>query len=67
MKTSDTHMGWFKIDYRTDKAIKVIDIESGVVDWVPLSQVDEIHEEPDGTFTIVMAKWLARKKGFTME
>jgi hypothetical protein len=66
-RTSDTYTGAFVIERRTDNAIKLTDIESGLVDWVPLSQVEEIHDQPDGTVLVTMQKWIARKKGFCDE
>ena len=37
------------------------------MEWVPLSQVEEIHDQPDGTVLVTMQKWIARKKGFCDE
>lgn len=67
MNAADAYEGWFRIERRTEKALQVTHIETGVIEWVPESQVSEIHEQPDGTYVIVMAKWIARKKGFTDE
>jgi len=33
-------------------------------DWIPLSQVSEIHKKPNGSVEIVVAEWIAKKKGF---
>lgn len=63
----DYYTGSFNIERRTDNAIKLTHLDTGVVDWVPLSQVEEIHEQPDGTVLVVMQKWIARKKGFCDE
>jgi len=67
MNAADAYEGWFRIERRTEKALQVTHIETGLIEWVPESQVSEIHEQPDGTYVIVMAKWIARKKGFTDE
>ena len=67
LKTADVWTGWFRIEVRTAAAVRITDIASGVIEWVPLSQVEEIHEQPDGTYLITMQKWIARKKGFCDE
>ena len=67
MDTRDAYTGWFRIEHRTEKALRVTHIETGIVEWVPESQVSEIHEEPYGTYAIVMSKCIARKKGFCDE
>jgi urease gamma subunit len=64
-KAADYYTGHFRIEHRTDKALRVTQIDSGLVEWLPESQVEEIHEQPDGTFLITMSKWIARKKEFT--
>lgn len=51
-----------KVLKETDKAILV---HFSVVDkthWIPLSQVSEIHNDPE-TPTVVIASWIAAKKG----
>lgn len=48
----------------TDAAILIIDPASGEEIWLPLSQVDEIHRDPNGNSgTIVMSDWIAKQKG----
>ena len=65
--STNVHTDTFQIERRTDNAIKLTHLETGVVDWVPLSQVEEIHEQPNGTVLVTMQKWIARKKGFCDE
>lgn len=65
LREIDAYTGTFNIDRRTDNAVKVIHQETGIIEWVPLSQIEEIHEQPDGSCLIIMQKWIARKKGFT--
>jgi hypothetical protein len=51
-----------KVLKETDKAAL---IHFSVVDethWIPLSQVSEIHNDPE-TPTVVIASWIASKKG----
>ena len=51
-----------KVIKETDKAILV---HFSVVDethWIPLSQVSEIHNDPE-TPTVVIASWIAAKRG----
>jgi len=51
-----------KVLKEMDKAILV---HFSVVDethWIPLSQVSEIHNDPE-TPTVVIASWIAAKKG----
>ena len=65
--TSDVFTGTFVIERRTEKAVKLTDTDSGLIDWIPLSQVEEIHDQPNGTVLVTMQKWIARKKGFCDE
>lgn len=67
LKARDAYTGWFRIEHRTDKAVRITQIDTGLVEWVPLSQVDQIDEQPDGTYVIIMSKWIARTKGFCDE
>lgn len=67
LKQSDVWTGWFRLEVRTNAAVRLTDIASGVMEWVPLSQVEEIHDQPDGTVLVTMQKWIARKKGFCDE
>jgi hypothetical protein len=48
----------------TDKAIKVYDEDIGDL-WIPLSQVEEMHFNPEGYGTIVVSDWIAKKSGLT--
>lgn len=46
----------------TEKAI--LCTIAGKETWIPLSQVHEIHREPDGkTGSIVVSEWIAKEKG----
>ena len=50
----------------TDAAVKICDVVTDEVFWIPLSQVDEMHgKQRDGTGegSIVMSDWIARQKG----
>ena len=45
----------------TEEALKVS--VHGEVHWFPLSTVDSITKRKDGTCTVVIAAWIAKKKG----
>lgn len=47
----------------SDKAIQVTSAETGEVMWLPLSQVESIERETDGTGSITMTQWIAKQKG----
>lgn len=47
----------------TDSAVLIEDPASDTQHWIPLSQVEEMHRNPDHTGTIVMSQWIAGKKG----
>lgn len=49
----------------TDNAVLVVDHESGEEIWFPLSQVDSMHFDKNGTGHIVVSDWIAREKGLT--
>lgn len=44
-------------------AVLIADPETGEELWIPLSQVEEMHRDKNNLGTIVMTKWIARKKG----
>jgi len=53
----------FIIVKETDKAI-LIEYTDSVV-WIPLSQIEAIHRDPQkGTARVVMSEWIAKQKGF---
>ena len=52
-----------RIQAETTNAILIYDFASESDVWIPLSQVDEIHRQKDGTATIVVSDWIARVKG----
>lgn len=52
-----------RIQAETANAILIHDFASESDVWIPLSQVDEIHRQKDGTATIVITDWIARVKG----
>lgn len=53
-----------KIERETDMAMLVTSTDTGVREWIPLSQVHRITRDPrTGLATIYMAEWLATKKG----
>lgn len=62
----ETWEGVFEVKARTTKAVLVVDIGSGEEVWLPWSMIDEVHAVPErpGCSRIVMARWLAEKKGF---
>lgn len=47
----------------TDSAVKILDHSTGEEMWIPLSQVDEMHFDKNDHGTIIMTRWIARKKG----
>ena len=66
-KQTDVHTDKYQIEHRTDNAVRLTHLDTGLVEWVPLSQVEEIHDQPNGTVLVTMKKWIARKKGFCDE
>lgn len=44
-------------------AVLLLDHATGEEIWIPLSQVDEMHFDPDGNGEVVMTAWIAKKKG----
>lgn len=53
-----------KIERETEMAMLVTSTDTGVREWVPLSQVSKIVRDPrTGLATIRMAEWVANKKG----
>lgn len=52
-----------RIQVETTNAIRIYDFASESDVWIPLSQVDEIHRQKDGTAIIVITDWIARVKG----
>ena len=51
--------------HETDNAVLVTDDDSGEEIWFPLSQVESMHRDKNGTGTIVVSDWIARQKGLT--
>lgn len=49
--------------HETDSAILVKHTESGEELWFPLSAVESMHRDAKGEGTMVVADWIARKKG----
>ena len=47
----------------SDTAVLVLDPASGEELWIPFSQTEAMHRNPDHTGKIVMTRWIARKKG----
>jgi hypothetical protein len=63
MKDNKTYEHVFvKRQVETDKAVLLID-DTGEEVWLPLSQVEEMHEAKDGTVRVVMSEWIAKQKG----
>lgn len=62
-RLADCHTDNFTIKHRTDAALHVTHLETGEVMWLPKSQIEEIHEQPNGSVKITMTKWIAQKKG----
>lgn len=52
-----------KISRETDAAMLVTSTDTGVQEWVPLSQVSKIVRRKDGLAEVTMAEWIANKKG----
>lgn len=53
-----------KIERETDMAMLVISTDTGVQEWVPLSQVSKIVRDPrTGLAVVTMREWVANKKG----
>lgn len=52
-----------EFERETDSAILIHDPATEEDIWIPLSQVESIHRHPDGSGTIIMSDWIARKKG----
>lgn len=52
-----------RIQAETTNAILIYDFASELDVWIPLSQVDEIHRQKDGTAIIVITDWIASVKG----
>jgi len=53
-----------KIERETEMAMLVISTDTGVRDWVPLSQVSKIVRDPrTGLAVVTMREWVATKKG----
>ncbi len=49
----------------SDKAVKILDEETGEIVWFPLSQVDELHfDTKTDRGYIVVTKWIAKQKGY---
>lgn len=49
--------------HETHNAVQIRDPATDEEVWLPLSLVAEMHKNADHTGTIVMAEWIARKKG----
>lgn len=47
----------------TEKALLVVDHDTGDQVWLPLSQVDKIVRDRDGKGSVTMTDWIAREKG----
>lgn len=47
----------------TEKALLVIDTDSGEEFWLPLSQVEKILRRTDGSAEVTMSDWIAGQKG----
>ena len=47
----------------TGNAILVVSTDTGVQEWVPLSQVSRIDHKKDGLADVTMMEWIATKKG----
>ena len=51
------------VKHETDKALLIIDADSGEELWLPLSQVEKILRRTDGTAEVTMSDWIAEQKG----
>jgi hypothetical protein len=47
----------------TEKAILVIEPESGEEIWLPLSQIKAMHFDKKGNGYVEITEWIAKKKG----
>lgn len=47
----------------TGNAILVVSTDTGLQEWVPLSQVDRIDHKKNGLADVTMKEWIAIKKG----
>ena len=51
------------VERETEKAILVVDAETGEKIWLPLSQVEKILRRTDGSAQVTMSDWIAGQKG----
>ena len=63
MSESDTFEMACEFLRESDAAVLILDHANGEDLWIPLSQINEMHRNPDHTGKIVMTRWIARKKG----
>lgn len=47
----------------SEKAVLIVDHDTGEELWIPLSQVEEMHFDSNGKGRIVMSDWIAQQKG----
>jgi hypothetical protein len=47
----------------TEKAMLITDHRTGEDVWLPLSQVDKVTRNPDGTGDVTISRWIAAEKG----
>lgn len=47
----------------TEKALLVVNPETGEELWLPLSQVEKILRRADGTAEVTISDWIAGQKG----
>ena len=63
MRTKELHDLSCEVKRETEKAILVMNYETGEELWLPISQVEKITRYPDGTAVVSMTKWIATQKG----
>lgn len=63
VKSSETYELACKRKFEGPNAVLILDHATGEELWIPLSQVEEMHFNPQGEGTIVISAWIAKKKG----